>query len=624
MVLAFILPPLIGFFINAFRFQSSNKTLSGIIGILACFIAFLSAVFYSFIYGFESKSFFILPWFQSGDLILSFSFSIDSLSLLMTLLVAGVASLIHLYSFSYMSGDLGFTRYFAYLNLFVFMMLVLVLADSLPLLFVGWEGVGLCSYLLIGFWFKDKEKVQAGMMAFVTNRLGDACFLLGIFLLFFHFGTVHFSELNALFAFKDVGSPSSGWLKPGALGALLLFLGATGKSAQIPLYFWLPKAMAGPTPVSALIHAATMVTAGVYMIVRLSAFYSAFPGLLLIIAWVGAVTALGSALIAARQWNLKKILAYSTISQLAYLFMALGVQAFSASIFHLITHGFFKALLFLCAGSIIHALRGQQDIRFMGGLRSFMPVTYFTYLTGALALMAIPPFSGFFSKDEILWSLFSSGNYALFFMAFLTGLCTVFYMTRLTVFVFFGKESFQTKPHESGWLMTLPLLVLSVFALLGGFLGLPHLFSAIFAKHFPHLLHELLESFSPLAFKGSLLAEALLMILSTGAGIIVILTTGLYYLKDKKKQPSLWKNLLEEAFFIQKGLNYIQILFVKSSLQLFKQIEQNLFNQGILFLTSQVFKLRSWFSSLQNGNLQSYALYFVMGLSAFIFLIFYR
>ena len=470
-----------------------------------------------------------------------------------------------------MSEDQGFTRYFAYLNLFVFMMLILVLADNLPLLFVGWEGVGLCSYLLIGFWFKDEKKVQAGMTAFIVNRVGDACFLLGIFLLFFHFGTLNFSELNNLFVFEN-SNTFSGLLSPGALGAFLLFLGATGKSAQLPLYFWLPEAMAGPTPVSALIHAATMVTAGVYMIVRLSGFYSAFPDLLLLIAWIGALTAFGSALIATRQWDLKKVLAYSTVSQLAYLFMALGVQAFSASIFHLLTHGFFKALLFLCAGSVIHALKGQQDIRFMGGLRKPMPITFFTYLIGALALMALPPFSGFFSKDEILWSLFSSGNYALFVMAFVTGLCTVFYMTRLTIFIFFGKENFKTKPHESGPLMTFPLIVLAFFALFSGFLGIPHLFSKLLASHPPHLLHELLKNVSPLSFEGSLLAESLIMILSTGAGMAMIVATGFYYLKTKKRgnAPVLWKKLLEEAFFVQKGIqNHIQPFFYKTILNSF-------------------------------------------------------
>ena len=625
MLLAFILPTLFGFFLNAFRFQSPNKKISGIIGTSACLVSFLFVVFYSFFYGFESKSFFIFPWLQVGDLVLNFSFVIDSLSLLLCLLITGVGFLIHLYSLSYMSQDSGLTRYFAYLNLFVFMMLVLVLADNLPLLFIGWEGVGLCSYLLIGFWFKDKQKVQAGMMAFVVNRIGDACFLIGMFLLFFHFGTVQFSELNSLFAFTKL-PVSTGSFNFEVLAAFFLFLGATGKSAQIPLHFWLPKAMAGPTPVSALIHAATMVTAGIYLIVRLSAFYSHFPNLLLGIAWLGALTALGAALVATRQWDFKKILAYSTISQLAYLFIAVGVQAFSASIFHLLTHGFFKALLFLCAGSVIHALKGEQDIRFMGGLRKHLPLTFFCYLAGALALMALPPFSGFFSKDEILWSLLSSKNYALFFMAFTTGLCTVFYMTRLTILVFFGEARFKTKAQEGNGLMSFPLIVLSLLSLFGGLLGIPHLFSKLLISHPPHLLHKLLKNISPKVFEGSLVLEALLMILSTVFGIAVIVVTSYYYLNKPKetKQAPFWKKILEEAFFVQKGLaKFIQTPFINFSLQA-ERIELGFFQKAILFLTQQILNLRKQFSFVQNGNLQAYALFFVMGLSVLMFLVFLK
>lgn len=623
MVLSFILPPLIGFLINAFRFHSPNKKLSAIIGSSACIIAFLSVVSYIGIFGFNSQNIFILPWFQAGNLNINFSFVIDSLSLLMCLLITGVGSLIHIYSIEYMSKDEGLSRYFAYLNLFVFMMLILVLSDSLPLLFVGWEGVGLCSYLLIGFWFKEEKKVQAGMTAFIVNRIGDAGFLLGIFCLFLHFGTVQLSELNALSSLID----NETFKKSAALGAFLLFFGATGKSAQIPLHFWLPSAMAGPTPVSALIHAATMVTAGVYLLIRLSAFYSAFPDLLLLIAWIGAITALGSALVAIKQWDFKKILAYSTISQLAYLFMALGVQAFSSSFFHLLTHGFFKALLFLCAGSVIHALKGEQDIRMMGGLRKSMPITFITYLFGALALMAVPPFSGFFSKDAILWSLFSSQHYGLFLMAFITGLCTALYMTRLTVFVFLGKSRSSVKPHEGGSLMSFSLILLAVLSLFSGLLGIPHIFSEILPGHPPSLLNELLKEISPLSFKGSLLAEALIMILSVTAGIAVIGLSGFYYLKEKQKKEStaFWSQLLENAFFIPKGISqYVQPFFIKSSLNIFKYIEENFFNQGIIVFTNQIFKLKALFSSWQNGNFQSYALYFVMGLTFLTFLVFLR
>ena len=623
MVLAFLLPPLLGFLINAFRFQAPDRKTSGLLASFACFLSFLSVVFYIFIFGFDERVFSIRPWLQVGDLDLSFSFVADPLSLLFSLLITGVGFLIHIYSLSYMSEDKGLTRYFAYLNLFVFMMLILVLADNLLLLFVGWEGVGLCSYLLIGFWFDDFKKAKAGMMAFVANRIGDAGFLLGLFLIFFHFGTLRFSELNALFDFQNAGV---NFFHPGLWAGFFLFLGATGKSAQLPLYFWLPEAMAGPTPVSALIHAATMVTAGVYMVVRLSAFYSSFPDLLFLMSWVGALTAFGSALVAARQWDFKKILAYSTISQLSYLFMALGVKAFSASIFHLFTHGFFKALLFLCAGSVIHALKGQQDIRFMGGLRESMPKTFFTYLIGALALMALPPFSGFFSKEEILWSLFSSGHRGLFVVAFFTGLITVFYMTRLSVLVFFGKKRSEVPAHESPSMMTIPLMILCFFAFFGGFLGIPHIFSDFLPGHPDHFLHELLKDFSPASFKGSALAEFLIMILSTLSGLLVTGLTGFYYLKSKKKDsPRFRVSFLEQAFFVPAFLeSYIQPSFKNLSTALFQGLDEGFFSKGILLLNAQVFKLKNQFSILQNGNLQSYVLYFVIGLSGLIILIFVR
>ena len=616
MLLFLILPPLIGFFANALRFNSPNKKLSGGIAVSACLFSFLSAVFYVLNFGFSQASLHLLPWFELGNLSLNFSFLIDSLSLLMCLLITGVGSLIHIYSCFYMSKEEGFTRYFSYLNLFVFMMLILVLADSLPLLFVGWEGVGLCSYLLIGFWFKEEKKVQAGMLAFVVNRMGDACFLLGIFFLFFHLGTFNFSEINLLFKTESYSSSNTLFLAP-----LLIFLGATGKSAQIPLYFWLPKAMAGPTPVSALIHAATMVTAGIYLLVRMSFCYMAFPQVLEGIAWLGAVTALGSALIACNSRDFKSVLAYSTISQLAYLFIAIGVKAFSASIFHLLTHGFFKALLFLCAGSVIHALSGEQDIRKMGGLKKSLPVTYLTYMIGALALMAVPPFSGFFSKDEILWSLFSSKNYALFFTAFFTGLVTCFYMTRLTVLVFFGEQ--KTKAHKESAGMNFPLIVLAVLAGLSGLLGIPHGISELLPFHPPHILQELLKTFSPNSFEGSKTQEFFVMFLSTVTGLAVIGGTFRIFLTNKTIPfPSSLKRAMEEAFFVPKGVLRIQAVFKKTSEESFKRVELKFFNQAIAFLISQVLSLRTVFSKLQNGNIQSYAVYFTIGLAVSMVLIF--
>ena len=622
MIFSFLLLPFLGFLIAAFNFKSQNKKFFGWFSTIACLSSFISLLFYILIYGFKTKSIVLGPWLSIAGLNLNFSFSLDPLSLLFSLLITGLGFLIHLYSLAYMSKEKAFIRYFAYLNLFVLLMLLLVLADNLPLLFIGWEGVGLCSYLLIGFWFKDEKKTKAGMMAFIVNRIGDACFLMGIFVLFSYFESLNFFELNQLSKLQDPQA-SSNFFNPGALGALLLFLGATGKSAQIPLYFWLPKAMAGPTPVSALIHAATMVTAGLYLIVRLSAFYSAFPHILSLLSWVGAITALGAALIAIKQWDFKKILAFSTISQLAYLFMAVGVQAFSASIFHLLTHGFFKALLFLCAGSVIKALKGEQDIRRMGGLRSSLPLTFFTYLVGALSLMALPPFSGFFSKDEVLWSLFSSQNYALFFIAFLTGLCTIVYMTKLTVFVFFGKKQYKEEVLESGPLMTIPLICLSVLSLFGGALGFPHLFSKFLPGHPPHFLHQLLKDFSPVLFKSSLLGEALLMLFSTLIGLAVLGFTAFYYLKKKPKAFKI--PLLEEAFFVQKALqNKIQPAFQKLALGLFHQIEEAFFTKGILVLQKELFKIKRIFSFFQNGNIQFYALFFTAGLILIVFLIFLR
>ena len=614
MLLALLLPPLSAFLVNAIGRSFFNKRLSGGLAVTACLLSFFSALFYALKFGFASSSHYLMTWFEAGNLSLSFSFLIDSLSLLMCFLITGVGSLIHIYSYFYMAKDKSFNRYFAYLSLFIFMMLLLVLADSLPLLFVGWEGVGLCSYLLISFWFKEKEKVQAGMMAFVVNRVGDACFLLGMFFLFFHLGTFHFSEINQLFKTESYSSSPLLFLAP-----LFIFLGATGKSAQIPLYFWLPKAMAGPTPVSALIHAATMVTAGIYLLVRMSFCYMAFPQVLEGIAWVGAVTALGSALIACRSWDFKSVLAYSTISQLAYLFIALGVKAFSASVFHLLTHGFFKALLFLCAGSVIHALGGEQDIRKMGGLKKALPVTYWTYMIGALALMAVPPFSGFFSKDEILWSLFSSQNYPLFFIAFITGLLTCFYMSRLSALVFFGKQKSKAHREEPG--LNIPLIVLAGLALFAGLLGIPHGISAFLPSHPPHILHELLKGFSSQTFEGSIAQEAFVMLSSSLAGLAVI--GGTFFLFLKNKNPPLpLKRLLEEAFFVPQALDRIQAFFNKICLETFRQIELNFFNRGIQLLISQVLSLKQLFSKLQNGNIQSYALYFTLGLTVSILFIF--
>jgi NADH-quinone oxidoreductase subunit L len=388
----------------------------------------------------------------------------------MMLLVTGVSTLIHVYSIGYMKDDEGFTRFFAYLNLFVFFMLLLIMSDNYPLLFAGWEGVGLCSYLLIGFWYRNPENAWAANKAFIMNRIGDLGFLLAIAVLFMTFGSLSFTDISLQLK-QGLGFNNA------TLIVLLLFAGAIGKSAQIPLYTWLPDAMAGPTPVSALIHAATMVTAGVYLVIRARALFILSPVAMYIVAITGIATALLAASIALKQNDIKKILAYSTISQLGLMFFALGLGAFDAALFHLITHAFFKALLFLGAGSVIHAFHGQQDIRQMGGLKSKIHITYLTMLAGAMAISGIPPFSGFFSKDAILATAWHS-HPALWIAVFAVSLLTAFYMFRLIVLVFFGtnRGSQAAHVHESPAVMTVPLVFLAVLSLIGGFINIPQLF----------------------------------------------------------------------------------------------------------------------------------------------------
>jgi len=414
----------------------------------------------------------LFDWIPAAGLDLSFGLMLDPLALIMTLVITGVGFLIHLYSVGYMAHDEGAPRFFSFMNLFVFSMLLLVLADNYALMFVGWEGVGLCSYLLIGFWFTKDEYNAAAVKAFVMNRIGDLGFLLGLFAMVATFGSLSFDVVfGKAAAYSTASSPAV------TLIALLLFVGAMGKSAQIPLYTWLPDAMAGPTPVSALIHAATMVTAGIYMVIRSHALYDLAPLALQAIAYVGLATAIWAGLIALSQRDIKKVLAYSTVSQLGLMFLALGVGAYSTGYFHVFTHAFFKALLFLGAGSVIHALSGEQDIRKMGGLRKKLPVTYLTFLVGTLAISGIPPFAGFFSKDAILAAAFEKSP-LLWGLGVFAALLTAVYMGRLFILVFHGqgRGSGKVHPHESPWTMTLPLVLLALGSTFAGFLGLPAVF----------------------------------------------------------------------------------------------------------------------------------------------------
>ena len=494
-----IFAPLAGTAINWFLGRRvRNETLIGVIACGSVAISTLVAFYLAFnshgaLRTEEPLFDHIWTWLRVGNFRADFALAMDRLSGTYALFVTFVGFLIHVFAVGYMHGEAGFYRFFAFLNLFMFSMLTLVLADNFVLMFVGWEGVGLCSYLLIGYYIEKKEAGDAAKKAFIVNRVGDWGFVLGIMLTFFVTGSVSFfanpaageAAQTALSYFKSQPVEPFAWGAIFAGGAtsiaVLLFIGATGKSAQIPLYVWLPDAMAGPTPVSALIHAATMVTAGVYMIVRCSEIFVHAPAAMFIVAIIGAATALFAATIGLAQNDIKKVLAYSTISQLGYMFLACGVGAFIAAIFHVITHAFFKALLFLGSGSVIHGMHHEQDMRRMGGLRKYMPITFATMLTGWLAISGVPIFAGFFSKDEILWKTWSAAGFGSFTKVLwgigaVTAFLTAVYMTRMMVMTFWGEERFDaahSKPHESPWSMILPLIVLAVLSTIGGFIGVP-------------------------------------------------------------------------------------------------------------------------------------------------------
>jgi NADH-quinone oxidoreductase subunit L len=483
--------PLAGFLINGLLRKKLSKSVTGIVGcgtVLASFIISLFIFFDVRKEGFETVIVNLFDFINVGSLKIPFAFQVDQLSVLFLLIITGVGFLIHLYSTSYMHDEENehYARYFSYLNLFVFSMLILVLGANYVIMFIGWEGVGLCSYLLIGYWFKNIEYASAAKKAFIMNRIGDLGFLIAVFIMINKFGSVNFIEV-----FEKAPTTSTGILTG---ITLLLFVGATGKSAQIPLYTWLPDAMAGPTPVSALIHAATMVTAGIYMIARSNIMYTLSPVTQTVVAIVGLTTALFAATIAIKQNDIKKVLAYSTVSQLGYMFLGLGVGAYTGAVFHVMTHAFFKALLFLGAGSVIHAMH-EQDIRKMGGLKKFMPITHITFLLACLAIAGIPPFSGFFSKDEILAAAYEKSP-LYFIIGVFTAMLTAFYMFRLYATTFLGKfrgtQDQEHHLHESPSAITIPLIILAILAVVAGFVGIPE----VFAKNSHWLHHFLLPIFT--------------------------------------------------------------------------------------------------------------------------------
>lgn len=498
--------PLIGFIIVAlFGKRINNEKITGSIASAAVLLSFIMAVMaFNDLRAIpedapaaqQSIMAPVYTWIATGSFSVDITYQIDRLSILFTLIITGIGFLIHVYSIGYMHGDKSFPRFFAYLNLFVFMMLNLVLANNMLLTFLGWEGVGLASYLLIGFWYDRKFEGtnitwtgDAAMKAFVVNRIGDFGVLLAMFLLFTSVGSLDYSAIHQAAVEQNPMLVSNV-----VLITLLLFLGCTGKSAQIPLGVWLPDAMAGPTPVSALIHAATMVTSGIFLIARTNVLFAMSPTTMAVVAGIGITTALFAGLVGLVQNDIKKVLAYSTVSQLGFMFVALGVGAFTAGVFHVMTHAFFKALLFLGSGSVIHGMHEEQDIRKMGGLKKYMPITYRTFLIGTLAIAGIPFFSGFFSKDEILWYAWLNASPVLWGVGVLAALTTAFYMWRLTTLTFSGEERFDhhhVHPHESPATMTIPLIILAVLSALGGLLGVPHVLGH--ALHIPNLLEHWLE-----------------------------------------------------------------------------------------------------------------------------------
>ena len=501
LVLLLLLAPFVGFLFNVFFGKKAGKNISGAIGTIAVVVSFAMSVYFFMQLNTSGKAIPVIKlfdWIQLGNLKIDFGILLDQLSLLWLLFVTGIGSLIHLYSISYMHDDENMHKFFAYLNLFIFFMITLVVGSNLLVMFIGWEGVGLCSYLLIGFWYKNQDYNDAAKKAFIMNRIGDLGFLIGIFILANLFSTLDFVQLKQIVTgISQMPYPNSFWLQI-SIAALCLFIGATGKSAQLPLYTWLPDAMAGPTPVSALIHAATMVTAGIFMITRMNFLFDLTHDVQHIIAVVGAITAIVAASIGLLQNDIKKVLAYSTVSQLGLMFLALGMGAYTVAVFHVITHAFFKACLFLGSGSVIHALHGEQDMRKMGGLRKVMPITFATMLISTLAIAGIFPFAGFWSKDEILMVAFEH-NKMLWIVGSIASIMTAFYMFRLMYLTFFrefrGTEEQKHHLHESPSLITLPLIILAALATVGGVINLPgsnwlnHFLEPILAtKHEHHAL----------------------------------------------------------------------------------------------------------------------------------------
>jgi len=615
--------PLLGFLIIGFCGRFLKGKTAGYIASITLICSFLLSLSIFCIQqsgSFVSKTISLAEWISIGKFKIAIELLIDPLSVIMMLIVTGIGLLIHIYSIGYMHEDERFNTFFAQMNLFSFSMLLLVMGANYLLMFIGWEGVGFCSYLLIGFWFKNTEYNIAAKKAFIMNRIGDLGFLLGIILIFFAFGSLSYSTVFAQTVGITPGNHIIVWI------TILLTIGALGKSAQIPLYTWLPDAMAGPTPVSAFIHAATMVTAGIYMIVRSNALFVLAPFTLSVIMIIGIATAIIAATIGLMQNDIKKILAYSTISQLGYMFMALGIGAFTSSMFHLTTHAFFKALLFLCAGSVIHALHGAQDIRGMGGLKNKIPVTYFTFLMATYAISGIPPFSGFFSKDEILTKAFEYSP-VLYSFALIGALLTCFYMFRLLFLVFHGKfrgiEEQLISIHESPRIMTIPLLILSFLAIFGGLLNIPALLGNSSMGNYLNnvfISHKSinLNSITP-ATEYTLMAVSFLLLL------LVIYIAYLSYIENKTVPAGDeilrkgMKKLIYNKYYIDEIYNKI---FVKPyewlSVKLHDIFDIKIFDNLVNGTGNTTLRFGNLLKLIQNGSISFYLFIMVIGLIAIL------
>jgi NADH-quinone oxidoreductase subunit L len=641
--------PLAGAAINGFFGRQSSKKAITAVALFFCGAAFFVAVLIAANFSSASApySFRLAHWLRSGSFSVDFDFYLDQLSLVMLLVVTGVGFLIHVYSVGYMWDDDGYYRFMSYMNLFMFFMLTLVLAKNYLVMFIGWEGVGLASYLLIGYWLTKDSAAAAGKKAFIVNRIGDFGFLIALFLMIKHFGSLDFTHVFT--AVRTLAPETAGAGLLTAIG-LLLMVGAAGKSAQIPLYVWLPDAMEGPTPVSALIHAATMVTAGVYMVARSSAIFERAPMAMTVVAIVGTLTALFAATIGIAQTDIKKVLAYSTVSQLGYMFMACGVGAFSAGIFHLMTHAFFKGLLFLAAGSVIHGIGGEQDMRKMGGLRRYMPWTFATMTIATFTIAGFPPLAAYFSKDEILWKAYSSpyGSWVYWLIGVITAFITSFYMFRLWFLTFFGDyrgaiaheghdssragapaphghERGHGEPHESPWVMLSPLVILAILSAVGGWVGIGGRFEHFLAPVFQtgasaELAHE---TAGEAAGQGT---ETLLMVISVAAAILGLLLAWTLYLRRPQLPARIAASL--GAFYQAVAHKYYvdelyAVLFIKplvdgSTEILWHGVDQGAIDATVNNSATAARHVSDNVRHMQSGNLRSYAGWVAAGAAVLI------